>query len=207
MKYEIYVTDVETTGLDSHLHDVIELSILRLSTGEQKTWTLKPTNAETIDPGALRVNGHKMEDLRWETRSGKETYREASEVLIEVENWLANDGMPAAQRVLLGQNVSFDKDMLEQLWLKCNSKDSFPFGRRFLDTMQIEFFMDWAHSQLTNSDKMAQGYSLSNLVKKYGVKNEKAHTAAADVKATKEVFEKQLAFFNQMLSIGLYNIH
>jgi DNA polymerase III epsilon subunit-like protein len=81
MKYEFYVTDVETTGLDSRLHDVIELSMLRLSTGEQKTWALKPTNVETIDPGALRVNGHKMENLKWETREGREIYRNANEVL------------------------------------------------------------------------------------------------------------------------------
>lgn len=199
MKYEFYVTDVETTGLDSRQHDVIELSMLRLSTGEQKTWTLKPTNVETIDPGALRVNGHKMEDLKWLTREGREIYREASQVLVEVENWLAEDGVPATHRALLGQNISFDKDMLEQLWSKCESKDSFPFGRRYLDTMIIEIFLDYCRGEVE------MGYSLGNLVKKYGVKNEKAHTAAADVKATKEVFLKQVEFFQEklgMLDIG-----
>jgi DNA polymerase III epsilon subunit-like protein len=193
MKYEFYVTDVETTGLDSHTHDVIELSVLRLSTGEQKTWTLKPTNVETIDPGALRVNGHKMENLKWETREGRETYRNASEVLVEVENWLAEDGVPATHRALLGQNISFDKDFLEQLWIKCDSKDSFPFGRRYLDTMVIEIFMDYCQNGVQ------EGYSLGNLVKKYGVKNEKAHTAAADVMATKLVFDKQVEFFKKVL--------
>lgn len=193
MKYEFYVTDVETTGLDSHAHDVIELSMLRLSTGEQKTWSLRPTNPDAIDLGALRVNGHKLEDLRWETKLGRETYRNASEVLVEVENWLAEDGVPATHRALLGQNISFDKDFLEQLWTKCNSKDSFPFGRRYLDTMIIEIFIDYCRGQ------MGEGYSLGNLVKKYGVKNEKAHTAEADVKATKEVFLKQVEFFQEKL--------
>lgn len=65
--------------------------------------------------------------------------------------------------------------------------------------------MDHCHSQLTGTNKMSEGYSLANLVKKYGVKNDKAHTAEADVKATKEVFEKQVIFFSQMLSMGLYN--
>lgn len=193
MKYEIYVVDTETTGLDSHTHDVIELSILRLSTGEQRTWTLKPTNPDNISTIALRVNGHKMEDLKWETKIGREIYKDPSEILVEVENWLADDGMPSESRVLCGQNVGFDRDMLQQLWIKCNSKDSFPFGRRYVDTMQIEFFLDWCKGE------MAEGYSLSNLVKKYGVKNEKAHTAAADVKATSEVFVKQVASFKDIL--------
>src|SRR5579864_7333521 len=130
MKYEVYVTDVETTGLDSRTNDVIELSILRLSTGEQRTWLIKPTNIETIDPAALRVNGHKIDDLRWETKLGRETYRDANQVLVEAENWLADDGLPSENRVLCGQNIAFDRDMLQQLWIKCNSKDSFPFGRR-----------------------------------------------------------------------------
>lgn len=193
MSYEIFLLDTETTGLDSHIHDVIELSILRLSTGEQKTWSLKPTNLETIDPGALRINGHKIEDLRWETKLGRDTYREANEVLVEVENWLANDGLPSEKRIMCGQNVPFDRDMLQQLWIKCSSKDSFPFGRRYIDTMVIELFLDFCKGEF------AQGYSLSNLVKKYGITNSKAHTAASDTLATKQVFEKQVEKMRKIL--------
>lgn len=195
MKYEFYVTDVETTGLDSHTHDVIELSMLRLSTGEQKTWSLRPTNPDAIDLGALRVNGHKLEDLRWETKLGRETYRNASEVLVEVENWLAEDGVPATHRALLGQNISFDKDFLEQLWTKCNSKDSFPFGRRYLDTMIMAIMIDYVEGN------MSEGYSLGNLIKKYGIKNDKAHSAAGDVRATKELFEKQIEELRKKMGI------
>jgi len=84
--------------------------------------------------------------------------------------------------------------MIEQLWIKCESKDSMPFGRRTVDTMQIEFFLDMCKGE------MAEGYSLKNLTKKYGVKNEKAHSAAADTLATKEVFEKQVEFFKKILN-------
>ncbi len=197
MNYVFYVADIETTGLDSHRHDVIELSLFRLgdnSENAQRTWCLKPLTPETIDPDALRINGHKLEDLLHKTKEGRERYQEAEKVLIEVENWLADDMVPAEKRFLVGQNIAFDKDRLEQLWIKCNSKDSFPFGRRLMDTMQIELFLDYCKGQF------AEGYSLSNLVKKYGVKNEKAHTAAADTKATKEVFEKQVEFFKSVLA-------
>ena len=39
-----------------------------------------------------------------------------------------------------------------------------------------------------------------NLIKKYGVVNTKAHTAAADTLATKEVFLKQVEYFKKLLN-------
>lgn len=195
MEYVIYVTDVETTGLDSRVNDVIELSIHRLTDDVQKTWCLKPLSPSAIDPDSLRINGHKLEDLLGQTKEGRERYLDASKVLVEVENWMMEDGVTTAQRVMAGQNVAFDRDYLEQLWIKCQAKDSFPFGRRTLDTMQIEFFLDLCREQ------MSEGYSLKVLTKKYGLKNEKAHTAAADVKVTKELLVKQIEFFREKLKV------
>lgn len=192
--YELYICDTETTGLDPVTNDVIEVSFCRLSDGAQKTWNIKPINFESIEHDALRINGHKKEDITHQTKFGRDTYKEAPLVLVEIENWLFEDNMPVSNRIIVGQNVAFDKEMLQRLWSKCNSKETFPFGRRTLDTMQIEFFLDWC------KDTLAEGYSLNNLTKKYGIKNEKAHTAAADVKATKEVFEKQVEFFKKVLA-------
>lgn len=196
MNFSFYVIDIETTGLDSHLHDVIELSIHRLGAeGEeaQRTWCLKPLTPETIDPVSLRINGHKQEDLLHQTKEGRERYQDPAKVVIDVENWLAEDGMPAEKRFLIGQNVAFDRERLEQLWVKLQSRDSFPFGRRYMDTMVVELFLDYCKGEF------ADYYNLGTLVKKYGVKNDKAHTAAADVKATKEVFEKQVEAFKIVL--------
>lgn len=194
MNYMIYVVDVETTGLDDRLNDVIEFSVHRLSDDVQKTWCIKPTNPANIDPDSLRINGHKLEDLLHQTKEGRERYQDPNKVIIEVENWIMEDDVPTTQRVLAGQNVGFDKGFLEQHWIKCQSKDSFPFGRRMIDTMQIEFFLDLCRGT------MAEGYSLNNLTKKYGLKNEKAHTAAADVKVTKEVLMKQVEVIKKALA-------
>ncbi len=194
MDFVIYIADTETTGLDAYSHDVIELSLYRLSDHVQKTWCLKPLNQESIDTGALRVNGHKLEDLKHQTKAGIDRYKDPNKLIVEIENWIAEDGVPAEKRILCGQNIGFDKLMLERMWIKCESKDTFPFGRRTLDTMQIEFFLDLCKGS------MSEGYSLNNLTKKYGIKNEKAHTAEADVKATKEVFEKQVEFFKKILN-------
>jgi DNA polymerase III alpha subunit (gram-positive type) len=186
MKYIIYICDTETTGLDSHINDVIELSMHRVSDDVQKTWSLKPFNMDAIDPGALRVNGHKLEDLQGLTKYGRDTYSDPVKTIVDVENWIMEDGVSSDKRILCGHNVSFDRDMIKQLWKKCNSSETFPFGHRMMDTMMIEFILDYA------KDDLADSYSLSALLKKHGVKNDKAHSAAGDVKATKEVFEKQL---------------
>jgi len=194
MDYVIYVADCETTGLDDRVNDIIELSLHRLTDDVQKTWCIKPFNPDAIDPDSLRINGHKKEDLLHQTREGRERYQDPNKVIIEIENWMMEDGATTMQRVMAGQNVGFDKGFCEQHWIKGKSKDSFPFGRRVLDTMQIQFFLDLCQGS------MMEGYSLNNLVKKYGIKNEKAHSAASDVKATKEVLLKQVAFFKSKLT-------
>lgn len=197
MDYVIYVADVETTGLDNRVNDVIELSLHRLTDDVQKTWCMKPFNPSAIDPDSLRINGHKLEDILHQTKEGRERYLDPIQVMIEVENWTMEDGVPTAQRILAGQNVQFDVNYLEQHWIKGKAKDSFPFSvKRQLDTMQIEFFMDLCKGQ------MSEGYSLNLLTKKYGLKNEKAHTAAADVKVTKDILMKQIEVFKKALLGG-----
>lgn len=191
MNYAIYIADVETTGLDAYDNDVIELSLLRLSDGEQKTWCMKPFNFNNIEAAALKINGHKLEDITHQTKYGKDTYLDPIKVIVDIENWVLNDDVSTNNRVLCGQNIGFDKNMLEQLWKKCNSKDTMPFGRRVLDTMQIAFVIDYIENN------MAESYSLSNLIKKYGIKNDKAHSAAADTKATKELFEAQINYLRE----------
>ena len=86
--FVIYVVDTETTGFDDRLNDIIEISMYRLNDDSQKTWCLKPLNNDTITAGALRVNGHKLEDLKHETKLGRETYLSPDKVLVDIENWM-----------------------------------------------------------------------------------------------------------------------
>jgi hypothetical protein len=193
-KYQLIAVDCESTGLSYVENDIIELSLLRLNDDVQKTWCIEPMNFATISADALRVNGHKLEDIKHETKYGKETYQDPHKVIAEIENWLMEANCSREEVFLIGQNVSFDYNMMLQLWKKCGAEDSFPFGRRILDTMQFEVLMDLAKGTKSES------YSLSSIIKKYGIKNDKAHTAAADTRAAKEVFVKQLELLKSLLS-------
>lgn len=193
--FEFYVLDTETTGFDiTGDHSPIEISIIRYSTNVQKTWLVKPINTETIDAKALKVNGHKLEDITHKTSYGKENYLEASKVIVDIENWIAEDLLSSEDRILVGQNIAFDKYALMHMWKVCNCTDSFPFGRKSLDTMQLELILD------LSKGKYEESYSLNSLIKRYNVKNEKAHTAASDTLATKNLFEQQLKMYSKLTS-------
>jgi DNA polymerase III epsilon subunit-like protein len=186
MQFEVYGCDTETTGTNPNQNDPIEICFYQLSTDRSKTWCLKPINQNNIEPDALRINGHKMDDLLWKTSEGRVKYCKAEEVIVEMENWLAEDGVPASNRILLGHNVKFDYDMLTSLWSKCHSSETFPFDKYTIDTMGLEFALDYALG------KFGEGYSLRNLSKVHKVKNEKSHTAEADTKTTVEIFRHQI---------------
>ena len=190
---EIIVCDTETTGLKNEC-EIVEISLYRLSNNEQKTWLIRALNESSVEDGALRINGHKKEDILCKTAYGKENYIEPQKAIIEIENWLNEDMLPASDRILCGHNVSFDKNMMQLLWSRCNSGETFPFSKYSLDTMQIEFMFDYC------SGSKGEGYSLGVLTKKYGIKNAKAHSAADDTKAAVELFLKQVERYKKLLN-------
>lgn len=188
MPHVLYVIDTETTGIDANLNEVVEFSLYRLSDDKQKTFCLKPHNVDAIQPDALRVNGHKLEDLLWKTDHGRAFYLEPAKALPLIENFLMEDLVTSNERVLVGQNVQFDVQFLKKLWAMNGQADTFPFSHQYLDTMQIAVFLDYINGV------ERQGYHLGGLVKGFEVKKEKAHRADADVRMTKDLFLKQVQF-------------
>jgi DNA polymerase III epsilon subunit-like protein len=194
--YVLYVCDVETTGKDPKVHDIIEICLWRISDGQSKTWCLKPLNPEAIEDEALAVNKHKREDILHKTAHGRQTYLPPDEVLPEIEMWLMEDGAAAEDRVFIGQNVMFDYEHCVELWKKVGSPENFPFGmwqgtredlwnQGFLiDTMMIARLIDIA------TGKRRKRYGLGGLVKDFGVTRATAHRADGDVKMTQELFLK-----------------
>jgi len=184
MNRVIYCCDTETTGLDADKNDVIEVSFWRSSDNDQKTWFLTPLAPMNIEDKALKINGHKKEDILHKTAKGRETYREPDEVLAEIECWIMTDGVAIEDRVFMGQNPDFDLNFLRKTWAKVGCEDTFPFGRMYLDTIQLATFIDVC------LDKKRPYYNLSALVKDFGITKLKAHRAEDDVKMTRDLFMK-----------------
>lgn len=198
--YTGYVIDTETTGLDYEKNEIIELCIWRIGDAESKTWCLKPLSPETIDEEALQVNNHKLEDILWKTKEGREKYRIPSEVVPEIEMWIMSDGSAAEERIFIGQNPDFDYQFMLNLWKRVNSEDTYPFGywiegrnghrrnqKLIIDTIQLALLIDICTGKKRNR------YGLGALVKSFSITKAQAHRADGDVKMTKDLFEKIIA--------------
>jgi len=192
-QYILYVQDTETTGLIAGVHEIIELSLLRVKSDgsyEQKTWLLKATNPETIQDDALSKNGHKKEDILWQTKFGKENYKLSQDVIFEIEAWINEDGMSAHDRVFAGQNPMFDFDHMIALWTKLNAIDTFPFltghNKLIIDTKQLALFIDLCLG------KKREKYNLGSLVKAFGIKKGTAHRADEDSRMTADLLIKMI---------------
>lgn len=190
-----YVVDTETTGINSKLNDVIEISMCRVllqtdnkTIMEQKNWLLKALNPTTIEDEALAINKHNKSDILHQTSFGKENYKEPSDVIVEIENWILDDGFSVMDRIFVGQNPDFDIEFLQELWKKLNSPTTFPFslenGNRVIDTKQIATLIDLCLG------KRRLYYNLGSLAKAFKVKKGKAHSAVGDVETTVNLITK-----------------
>jgi DNA polymerase III epsilon subunit-like protein len=191
----LYVVDTETTNLDTKLGDVIEVSMCRLSIedeikSEQKTWLLKAMNPTMISDESLAVNKHKREDILHLTKYGKDNYKLPEDVVSEIELWVACDNVSSVDRVFIGQNPNFDIQALQELWSRVGSPSTFPFaierGNRVIDTKQIVTLFDVCVG------RRRLYYNLGSLVKSFGIKKDKAHSAAGDVAMTRDLLIKLL---------------
>jgi DNA polymerase III epsilon subunit-like protein len=210
MSYIIYVVDTETTGLDPKLNEVVELSMCRFfldkpEEDETRTWLLKATNPETVEDAALKISGHKREDVLHLSKFGRENYLEPSSLLPEIENWISDDDASVTDRIMAGQNVSFDYDMLEELWKRNNNIDTFPFptgpNKNLIDTKNIALLIDVCIG------KKRDRYNLGSLVKSFGVKKRKAHRAEEDALMTKDLILAQLSPLRQLIKDTFENCY
>ncbi len=211
MGYVVYVVDTETTGLDPINNEVIEVSMCRLfldvkdSNEEIKTWLLQAVKPETIEDAALKISGHKREDILNLSKFGKENYIHPKKVLPDIENWIMQDNMAVTDRVMVGQNVLFDYNMLNALWKRHDAYDTFPFqtgpNKFTLDTKDITVLIDLC------TGKKRERYNLGSLVKSFGVKSRKAHRAEEDVIMTKDLLLTQLAPLKEVLVEAFKNCY
>lgn len=166
--------DVETTGFDPLKHEVIEIGCLFAKLNEAGVYEeldtfeikVKPDHIETAQPDALRVNGY--DASQWVLGH---TQEEAFKMVAQ----------KCEGCVLVAQNTPFDYGFLNNGFMRHGIKDPFFFAK--LDTISLAYLR-------FRKDPSMTSFSLRSLCEKYGIKNEKAHTALADVRATFEVFKK-----------------
>lgn len=165
--------DIETTGLDSTKHEIIELAavIAKMKDGvleviDQLDLKVIPQRIEDAEPQALRINGYNDADWLF---------------AISIEEALKLLMQKAKGAVFAAHNATFDYGFIEAALRRHGIENTMHYHR--LDTLSMAFAL-----QHTNDD--IGKLSLKALCEKYGIENKRAHSAFADTYALYEVFKK-----------------
>jgi len=125
LKRPLAITDVETTGLDAQLHEIIEIGLIVV---EQDTLKIidkldvkvKPVHIKTAVKKALEVNGYNEKEWAraWDLKEAMEIYAEKTE-----------------KAIFLAQNAYSDWAFINEAFKKTGVEDGMDFHR--LDLFSI----------------------------------------------------------------------
>lgn len=186
MNGKILYLDVETTGLKSDVHDIIELAYIIEVDGEVKEracLNMQPFSYDNIEPEVLKVSGHTVEQLHSFMAPGiaYQVFTQALGRYVDKFN-RADKFYPA------GFNSGFDLEFLNQFFLKNGDKY---FGSwhnwRTIDPRPIILFLNYAGK--INLPK----YNLEEACKYFSIPLN-SHSAESDIEATRLLLHKLIEF-------------
>lgn len=168
--------DVETTGLDNEIAEIIELGVViakfnkenELVVTDQIDLKIHPKHIETAEAAALRINGYDEADWMF---------------AVTLEDAMKSFSEKTDGAVFVAHNLTFDYGFIEKAFKATGVENKMHYHK--LDTIAVAFGV------LHNQDDISR-FSLKALTEYYGIVNKKAHSAFADAYATYEVFKKLL---------------
>jgi DNA polymerase III epsilon subunit-like protein len=191
---QICVIDTETTGLDSHWHEIIQIAIVALDSNIQPRkdvlpfyLEIKPDFPERIDEAAMSVNkldACKIIQRGFDREKSKDMLRDWVEKL---DLPYTKNGAYRKRVILLGQNLVFDIPFIKQ-WLGMDEYNDL-FDYHFKDTMTVAGYLNdraAMHGEPVPFSKI----NLAWLANKLNIKMERAHDALSDCCATAEVYRQ-----------------
>jgi len=193
--HQMCVIDIETTGLDPYMDEIIQICIVALDSNIEPRRDvmpffieIAPVNPEAVSPEAMSVN--KLDLVRICQRGHD---REKAKDLLD--NWVNKLKLPYTpsgerKRILpLAQNWVFDSAFIKR-WLGPNTFSGI-FDGRYRDTQTVSLYLNdraAVHGEKVPFSKN----NLNWLCSKLNVENHKAHDAMSDCLATAEVYRRLL---------------
>lgn len=172
--------DVETTGLDSDVHEIIELGVVLVRQIPQEgkgpglevigeyEYKIIPERLYNADPESLKINGYTPE--KW---------TDAKPLKEVMEDFAARTKSAS----FVAHNVVFDFAFLEKAFTRAGVKNEMHYHK--IDTISLAF------AKLYHDPKVEK-FSLRFLCEYLGIENKSAHTALSDARATFELYKKLL---------------
>lgn len=168
--------DIETTGFNVERQEIIEIGcvIVKQEHGipleiiDEFELKIKPERINEADPEALAINGYN--EAGWMFALD---LKQAMETLSE----------KTRDCIMVAHNIGFDYSFLAKAFAVTGVENTMFYAK--LDTIS------YAVAKLSNNPEVTR-FSLAALCERYGIENQRAHTALADAKATFEVYKKLL---------------
>ena len=123
MRKPLAFIDVETTGLNSQLHEIIEISIIKVCPIHgmtNYTSKIKPKRIQYAEPKALLINGYNEKE--WSDAP-------------DVDQVMSRVAQLTSGCILVGHNVRFDEDFVSETCFRNSIKTR--YDRRMLDTVTL----------------------------------------------------------------------
>ncbi len=170
--------DVETTGLNPDLHEIIDLGLVLARQVPQEgkgpaleligeyEYKIIPERVFNADPESLKINGYAPENWK-----NAKPLKEALEDFAEKTRGAS----------FVAHNVAFDLAFVNRAFEYAGVKNLMHYHK--IDTISLAF------AKLYHDPKVEK-FSLRFLCEYFGIKNENAHTALSDARATFEVYQK-----------------
>lgn len=179
------VVDVEASGIGPDTHSIVSVGAVDLANPSRQLYEeCRVWEGAHINEEALAVCGFTREQI---TDPAKQT--EA-----ELVHKFAAFAEPMADRTLAGQNVSFDRDILEAA-AKRAGHTNWPFAHRTIDTHTL-CFMHMVKRGLTppiDAEKKRSSLNLDAVLTYCGIPEEpKPHNALTGAKCHAEVISRLL---------------
>jgi len=163
------VIDCETSGLDPHKHQIIEICIATLDDSNEiiDMWSQRVEfDYKRADSTALKINGYENDRDLWTNAMPQ------LELGLELRNRLKG-------KTIIGHNVKFDMEFIIECWRVSGiSKPKFDY--RYIDTVVL------AHYHL---DFLGMSLSLDTIRKFFGWSLDGSHTATKDVHDTAKLYK------------------
>lgn len=172
-KHKLAFIDLETTGLNILKHEIIEIGCVivgpDLEMIEEFELKIKPERIEDADKTSLKINRY------------------------DPEAWVFAYSLPEAMKifservkdcVMVAHNVAFDSSFLEYAFARTGIPNTMHYHK--LDTISIS----WAK---LHREPDLEHFSLREMCLRFGIKNENAHTALSDARATCGLYKKLMS--------------
>lgn len=187
--------DIETTGLDPELHEIVQLCVLPLDSNIQPIQdimpfyiNIAPENPHTADYKAMHINKIDLVEI---TTRGFNTEK-AKDLFYE---WFDNLGLPytkwgnRARIIPLGQNYAFDMSFIKR-WLGPVGYDDV-FHPQYRDTMLAATYLNDRAAMHANRVPYSK-VNLTWLASAYYIEYSRKHDALSDCMTTAQVYRKMV---------------